>query len=295
MKTRGEGFYTTLLILITVIWGTGFIATQIALDAGYGPIAVLFLRFAVAAIVFGCVFHRAVRRISKSDIKGSLISGGLLFASFMLQTFGLKLSSPANNAFITAAYIAFVPLISWVLLKKRPAGRMFAAAGICLFGVCMLSYAPGEAISFSIGDLLSLGCAFLFAFHILALEKYSRTMEIEILSFMQFAVAAVLAGIAYVLTGGGLSVFELRPELLSIAYLSVFSTCIAFFVQTLAQKHMNASKASIILSMESLFAAVFSVTLGYDGLRSGLFLGGAAIMFSVVMTEPLFWKRIMKR
>lgn len=273
------------LLLVAMVWGSGFIATQMAIDSGMSAGLILLLRFTIAAVVLFVAFHRHLHCFSKQEIIYGSVTGLLLFLSFYSQTVGLRFTSTSNNAFLTGTNVVMVPFVAWALFKRRPASKVFVSAAICLFGMGVLTYSAGEGIVFNLGDYLTILCAFLFACHIAFLGLSAQKISTQKLIFLQMAVAAVLSVPAFVL-------FELNNFMMSslnglpaVIYLGIFSTCLAFFGQTLAQKHTSPAKTAVILSTESLFGSLFSVVLGYDSLTLNLFLGGIIIIVSILMLE----------
>lgn len=286
--------YTSLLLMVAVIWGTGFIATQIAIDANFTPAFILMVRFVLSALIMVAVFFRDLLQIHREDLIGGLICGVFLYAGFILQTLGLSYSSPSNNAFITATNIVLVPFFTWMLFKKRPKIKAFLASVFCFLGVWVLSMQPGRglAMHFGKGDLFTLGCAIVFAMHTTSIGFFvKKSHNTRAYNTVQIAVAAVLSVLYFLITDSNLSQFSPKVEHLAIIYLAVFSTCVAYFVQTTVQKHLSPSKTAVIIAMESVFASILSVLLGYDTLRFTLVFGGLLVLTSIWVIEIDFKKQ----
>ena len=148
-----------------------------------------------------------------------------------------------------------------------------------------------EAVATVKGPLLVLAGAFLFACHIASLEFTSQKVNAQKLTFIQMAVASVMAlGYAWVTNAATVTAEMLRTGALPVLYLGLFSTCICFFLQTWAQKHTSATKAAIFLSLEGVFGSLFSVILGLETMRWTLAVGGSLIFASVLLTEVRFGK-----
>ncbi len=285
------------LLVVTIIWGSGFIASQYALDAGVGPAAVMAGRFLVAAVLIGAVCHRRIRRAyKKGQWKAGAIVGLFLYAGFYVQTLGLANSTPANNAFITSSYVVMVPLLWWAVAKKRPHPIVFAACLVSLAGVAILSLDLSAGLRVGFGDALTLLSALLFAAQIVATGHFARDIDPVVLVFMQLAVAAVCGCATFALVDRDLS-FMARPgAVLAVAYLGAFSTCLCYFLQTVAQRHLSSTRTGILLATEALFGAVFSVLAGYDSASPRMLVGGLVMLVSVLLPSlRLFTQRRQPR
>ena len=285
-KKRVEVMGSLSLLLVAVIWGTGFIASQMALDANLSSAFIMFVRFAIAALIVGLVFHRDLKQqLKKEHWKGGFLIGTFLFFAFYVQTVALQYTTPSNNAFITAANVVMVPFLWWAVSRKKPGTKYILSSFLCLIGIGILSVNLSSGISFQIGDLLTLGCALLFACQIITTGVLAQKMDAKVVVFLQFAVATVLGFITFMLTDRNFGAFGSASGMAAVAYLGIFSTCLCYFLQTTAQQHVESAKAAIILATESLFGTVFSVILGYDKLTVNMVLGGLIILISILMTE----------
>ena len=282
-KKRAEVMGSLSLLVVAIIWGSGFIASQMALDAQMSSAFIMFVRFAIAALIVGIVFHKDLKKnMKKEHIKGGLLIGTFLFLAFYVQTVALQYTTPSNNAFITAANVVIVPFLWWAISKKKPGAKFIVSSFLCLLGIGILSINFSEGFAFKIGDLMTLGCAFLFACQIVTTGILALKMDAKVIVFLQFAVAAVWGFFAFLLTDGDFSSFLSSEGMGAVIYLGVFRT---YFLQTTAQQHVHSAKAAIILSTESLFGTIFSVLLGYDPLSPQMVVGGIIILISITMTE----------
>ncbi|MCI8443360.1 MAG: DMT family transporter [Provencibacterium sp.] len=287
------------LLLVAIIWGWGFMATRLAVDDGLSASFIMMGRFIIAAAVFGIAFGKQIRAaITLEMVRGGVLVGVFLFLGFMVQTLAMERTTPSNAAFLTATNVVMVPFLWWAAAHRRPPVKMVAACVVCLVGIGLLSFQPGEGLSLHGGDLLALLCAFFFACQIVLTGILAARMDAKVLVFLQFVTAAVLSAIAFFILDGSLSSFRPSMGLAAVGYLGVFSTCLCYLLQTLGQQHVPASKAALILCMESLFGSLFSVMMGYDRLTGSLVAGGLVIMGSVVLSEanlPLKRKKAEKQ
>ncbi len=281
-----------LLLSVAIIWGSGFIASQIALDADVSPELLMMVRFVVATIVIGIGSFKTLKKhIKKTDLKPSITVGIFLFLAFYIQIIALQYTTPANNAFLTATNVVMVPFLWWIFSKKAPPLHIFIASAICLLGMAILSFQFGQAISFAVGDLLTLLCALFFAFHIVVTGMVIKKTHPTVLVFLQFCTAAVLSIVVFLFTDRDFSPMMTLDGLGSLLYLGIFSTCVCYFLQTTAQKHVSSSKAAIILGTEALFGSLFSVLLGYDDLTTQMVIGGSIMMIALLLTEVRFKRK----
>lgn len=277
------------LLAVAVIWGWGFMATRLAVDAHLSAAFIMMGRFIIAAAVFGIAFGRHIRSaMTRQMVGGGILVGVFLFLGFMVQTVAMEHTSTSNAAFLTATNVVMVPFLWWVAVRRRPPVRIIAACVCCLAGIGLLSFSPGEGFSLHGGDLLALLCAFFFACQIVMTGFFAVRMDAKVLVFLQFLTAAILSTIAFFVLDGDLTSFAPSKGLLSVGYLGVFSTCLCYLLQTLGQQRVPASKAALILCMESLFGSLFSVMMGYDAVTPGLVLGGLMIMGAVILSEVDF-------
>lgn len=132
-KKRAEVMGSLSLLIVAIIWGSGFIASQMALDAQMSSAFIMFVRFAIAALIVGVVFHKDLKKnMKKEHIKGGLLIGTFLFLAFYVQTVALQYTTPSNNAFITAANVVIVPFLWWAISKKnRERSLSFPLSCVC--------------------------------------------------------------------------------------------------------------------------------------------------------------------
>ena len=139
-KKRAEVMGSLSLLVVAIIWGSGFIASQMALDAQMSSAFIMFVRFAIAALIVGIVFHKDLKKnMKKEHIKGGLLIGTFLFLAFYVQTVALQYTTPSNNAFITAANVVIVPFLWWAISKKKPGAKFIVSSFLCLLGIGIFS------------------------------------------------------------------------------------------------------------------------------------------------------------
>ncbi|NLV88440.1 MAG: DMT family transporter [Tissierellia bacterium] len=281
MELKKSTIADLALLLVAIIWGSGFIVTKNALD-NIGPFYLLFFRFIVASTVLGAIVFKKLKNATKEDIKAGLIIGLFLFAGFATQTVGLQYTEAGKQAFITATNVVMVPFIYWGISKKRPDKFEVFAAFLCLVGIGILSL--NRDFTMNLGDSLTLLCAVLFACHISSTGYFAKELDPYVISVVQMATAAVLS-LIFALIFEGTNFSLEKNTVLPILYLAMFSTMAAFLIQTVAQKYTSSTHTAIILSLEAVFGSTFAIIFLKEALTIKFFIGCMAILISVITAE----------
>ncbi len=271
-----------MLVIVTIIWGGGFIATSAALD-DLAPFTILMIRFLGAAILPIILSWKALRNLSATAIKRGLFCGVLLFLAFAFQTFGLMYTTPSKNAFLTATNVILVPYLLWLILKRKPTKKEMLASTLCVIGIALLTLRV-DVIQLNIGDLLSFICAIFFAGHMIALEKSAPQANVFAMTALQMISAGVLSAV-FALTIEGVPKAIPQTASVALGYSIICSTMLAYLLQTWAQKYTSANHASMILSMEALWASFFSYCFFQETMSATMLIGAAFIFLSVIYIE----------
>jgi drug/metabolite transporter (DMT)-like permease len=269
------------LSITAIIWGSGFVASAIALEY-FTPYQTLAGRFLIGVILLSLVFHKKLKCISKNTIKKGAIIGVFLYLAFALQTVGLQFTTPSKNAFLTAVNVVIVPFIAFFLYKRKMDKFELIGVVLAITGVGVLSLKLSTEIN--LGDLLSLCCAFAFAFHIFYTAKFVKDEDPVLLTIIQMITASILGFIVVFFRGE--TSFSLEMEAISsLIYLGVFSTTIAFLLQTVAQKYTTETKAAIILSTEAFWGMVFSIIILHEVITYKMMVGAILILCAIIISE----------
>ncbi len=275
------------LAIVALVWGTTFVVVKQAL-VDVSITAFLALRFSLATVcllaIFWPVFARSDRRTVWRGLRGGAIAGVLLWLGYMLQTFGLKYTTAGKSGFLTGFYIALVPLISAAIYKRPPQKRELGGIVAATAGMIVLTL-PSAAESFSVnrGDLLTVGCAVAFAFHLLVLAYYSKRELVQAVATGQIACTALLSVLA----------FPFEPPrvtwnvnvVFAVVLTAVFATALAFALQTWGQKHTTATRTALIFALEPVFALLTAVLLGSEPLTWQAIGGGLLILAGILVVE----------
>lgn len=269
------------LIVTAIIWGSGFVGSAVALDH-YTPYQILAGRFLIGVLLLSIVFYRKLFQLTKRTLIQGIILGSILYIAFVLQTVGLQFTTPSKNAFLTAVNVVIVPFVGFIFYKRRLDVFELTGAVLAVIGIALLSLQLSGEVN--IGDILTLLCAFAFAFHIFYTARFVEGEDAVLLTLVQMGTAA-LVGIS-VMMGRGETNFSFEPDaLMPLIYLGVFSTTIAYLLQTMAQKFITETKAAIILSTEALWGTVFSIILLGELLTVRMSIGAMLILLAVMIAE----------
>ena len=275
-----------MLFAAALIWGTSFFIMKNALDV-MPVFFLLAIRFTAGAVLLALVCGKRWKKFTPDYLWRGAVIGGFLFLAYSVQTFGLSLTTPSKNAFLTAVYCVIVPFLTWAVVKAKPDRYNIAAALLCVAGVGLVSL--NDQLSINAGDLLTLLCAVFYASHIVAVEKVSPGKDITLLTVFQFAFAALYAWICGACTETFPAQALTDPAVfLPLAYLCVMATTVALLFQNVGQIWSDPASASVILSLESVFGVLFSVLFYGDPVTGRLLAGFALIFVAVVCSETKF-------
>lgn len=276
-KYKGE-----LLMLITAImWGSGFVGMAMGLEH-WTVLQLMALRFTFAAILLALIFHKKLKMISKSVFwKGSIL-GAILFTAFALQTLGLEYTTPSKNAFLTAINVIVVPIIAYVIYKRRFDRFEITAALIAIIGIGFLSLQ--DSFTINVGDMLSILCAIAFAFDIFYTNVFVKKEDALALTIVQFFAASILSWIG-VVGLGEVPTSASTEGILTVVYLAVFCTLVAYVCQNIGMQYADPTKSALILSTESIFGTLCSVLILNEILTGRMIFGCFLIFLAIVIAE----------
>jgi len=287
----------TLILIAALIWGTTFVAQQVGMK-DVGPLTYTGIRFLIGALFIAPLALREYLRLSvlgislgRSDLFAWTGLGVLLFIGAATQQIGIPNTTVTNAGFLTALYVPLVPLLAWIIHGQRPHIAVWPGAACSMLGTYLLS---GRSLdSFTAGDFWVLGSTVFWASHVLWVGRVAAGKNTPILiAFWQFLVCGVLS-MAMALPSEPISASGLVAGLPSILYGGLLSVGVGFTLQVVAQRHTRAADAAILMSSETLFAAIAGAL--YLGERLGpLQILGCAIMLASVLAvqlAPLWFNR----
>lgn len=292
---RDASFRADGLCLVTaLIWGLAFVAQRMGMDY-MGPLAFNGVRFALGAAALAPLAVRSLRYPPAAPFLaggrdgfpwlGGLIAGSVLFAGATLQQVGLKYTTAGKAGFITGLYVVFVPLFG-LFLGQRPALGDVVGAVAAVVGLYFLSVT--EAFTLAPGDGLEVLGAVFWAGHVVVIGWLSPRTRALPLAVIQYAVCAVLS-LAAALAFEELTWVGIRGAAVPILYGGLLSVGLAYTLQVVAQRDANPTHAAILLSFESVFAALGGAVL-LDERLGARGLMGCVLMFAGVLASQLWPK-----
>ena len=284
---RNKPFLVILLLTVAAIWGSGFVVMKDTLQR-LDVNSFLTWRFLIATLVMIALKPSALKKIDRPFALKGGIAGAILGIGYILQSFGLTMTTVAKTGFITGLYAVFTPLIAAFILKKHVTRFQWFCVALALAGLALLSFnGVGLGHHELLGESLVLVSALVFAVHIIALSEWSSSLDTYTLTILQMAMVTVVCFIASMKSG-----FHMPPDAgvwRALIYTGIFASAFAFIVQTWTQSFMPATTIGIILTMEYIFAAFFGIIVLHEKVTIRLILGGSlviAAMLAIVKAEP---------
>lgn len=297
---RKELESNAMLLLTAFIWGLAFVAQSVAMDyirpftfngirsilggAVLLPVIAIMKRFSTGKKELHAIESRKIEKhfFSSMEFIGGVCCGAVLFVASNLQQFGVMYSTAGKAGFITALYILIVPIIG-LFLGKKVVVRIWLCIAIALVGIFLLCVT--EQLTIQVGDILLILCAFCFSIHILVIDYFSPKANGTIMSCIQFFVCGILSLLF-------MAIFEqpvMSDVLMAwkpILYAGIMSCGVAYTLQILGQKNTNPTIASLLMSMESVFAYLGSwIILGQImSPREGV---GSVLVFGAIILAQL--------
>jgi drug/metabolite transporter (DMT)-like permease len=180
------------LLGITAIWGAGFLVVHLAVQHS-GPWFFVGLRFLTAALLGAGIFRRSLRSVSGLDLLAGVSIGVTLYLGYGFQTVGLQIITPSASAFITALYVPLVPLLQWLILRKRPGVTTLAGVVVAFVGLVLLGNPFAAAVGFGQGEATTLIGTLAIAAEILLIGLFAGRVNLGAVTVFQLAVAGLLA------------------------------------------------------------------------------------------------------
>lgn len=295
-----------ILLFVTLLWGSTFVATKYMLNAHVPPILYVTLRYVFGGLTLLLVLPHAEKKhqpphglFSHIGSK-ALVLGCLQALGIVLQAVGQKYTTVPKSSFLTSFSVPLTPLLAWLLLRDRPQRWQLIAVGLGALGMLLLSY-PSEALSFNLGDGLTLGSAVVYGITTVQTVRWARPAFALRLAVAQTVVAAGFLLVFWVLvrwSGWGflakLHADEHQPWILSWpillvwAYMSLVCIAVTFPLQNWAMARIQANQAAVIFAVEPVFATVLALIFlnakeEWPGMHG--VVGAALIMAAVFVSE----------
>ena len=292
IKSRKQLIGNIILIFVAFIWGTAFAVQRIGMEH-IEPITFTAARMSLAAVVVGAVsmlqkkksFSDENEKIDyrKNTLLGGLLCGAFLVSASIFQQVGIVYTTAGKAGFITALYILLVPILSFLIFKKK--NTLLVWAGVIIGVIGMYLLCMKESLRLSYGDALICVCAILFSGHILCCDHYAKRGNPIRISSIQFTVTAVVSWIiAFIVEAPSMD--KIISAAVPILYCGLISAGLGYTLQMIAQRLTEPTIASMLMSLESVFAVLGGAVLLNErmSLRE---IAGCIIMFIAIILVQL--------
>lgn len=291
-----------ILFVCSIIWGSAFIAQSMAAGK-IGAWMYNGCRFLVGGIVLIPLIvvqkikkNKNLENIEKEEkepfwyllMAGSIIGLLLALASFLQQK-GIETIPAGKAGFITGFYLVLVPIFSFIFFKQRLKIHVYIAALLGLLGLYLLSVSDGFS-SIAVGDIYVIGCAFVFTLQILGVDYFVKKVDPIKLSCVQMFFCGSFSLILSLITEKN-TWNDIVNCLGPILYAGIMSCGIAYTLQIVGQKMVNATIASLIMSLESTFSVIFGFLILQEYL-SGREIWGCIVMFLAICISQIDFKQV---
>lgn len=280
-----------ILLMAATVWGVAFVAQSVGMDY-VEPYTFIAVRNVVAlAVLVPCAvfMRRGTQKVyHQKESKKALVIGGVccglcLFTASTLQQFGVKYTTVGKAGFITAMYLVLVPVFG-IFLKKKTGLKVWIAVGLACMGLYLLCITKGD-FRLQKGDLYMLGCAAVFAVHILVVDHFSPLVDGVQLSCVQTLTNAILGTIMMLLLEQP-HFSDILAAWLPILYAGALSSGVGYTFQIIGQKGMNPTAACLILSLESVISVLAGWLLLHQVLTARE-VAGCALAFAAIILVQL--------
>lgn len=279
---------TLQLSMAAFIWGLAFVAQSVGMEH-VGPWTFICIRYILGALIllpliraeYKLTNRKETAPDKKAALKGGIICGIFLVSASYFQQYGIMETSVGKAGFITTLYIIIVPFLS-VFLHRRIGINEWISAVIALVGFYIMSISGYSAINR--GDIMLLICAFLFSMQILSIDRYVSGVDPVVLSCIEFAVSAIV-GAAGMVFFEKPSIYDIKMAAIPLLYTGICSTAIAYTLQVMGQRNLKPTIASLLMSLESVFAALGGYVILHQTLSMREIIGCILVFTGVILAQ----------
>jgi len=272
-----------LILLSALLWGGEYVIVKDMVE-NLPPNWINAVRFIVAAVLLPLIFPRKILHLNRAEVKAGLLLGIFLFGGFTLQTIGIQYTSASKSGFITSTYVVMVPFAYWILRHRSPGVKAFISALVCMAGIGLISL-DGD-VGINKGDWFTLLAAVSFTGSILGFDYYSKKYDPINLTFVEMLAGGLMSLIPALVFEQVPVVAQFRgPEVLQMLYLILFGSLVCHVASNVAMKWAESSHASILWSLESVFALLFAVIFLHEQLTVLIAAGFILILSAVILSE----------
>jgi drug/metabolite transporter (DMT)-like permease len=267
------------LILATALWGSSFAVTQVVVTQ-MDLISGMFFRALIAVSVLVALKPTSITKLSKVELKNSIIIGVFLGSGYLLQSWGLQYTTATASGFIAGMFVVFTPLVAAIFFREKIANFTWIAIAVSLSGLALLTL---RGVGFGFGESITLVTAIMWSLQITFLSRWGKS---EIAWAMTTIQMMVVTGMSFLLANLFGS-FEIPPTELwdELIYLGAGAGALALLLQTWGQSQVSAVRSALIFTLEPVWGAFFSVLIVSDVLTLPIILGGGLIISAMLISE----------
>ncbi len=270
-----------LLLSIVALWGLSFSLMKPLLDQ-MGFFNLMAYRFMIGgAVVTILLLLTRTQNFAKGIWKAGFQSGTFLFLAFVGHTAGLKYTTVPKNAFLVGSTVAFVPLILWWIYRDQPSRQTILQTVLAILGLGMITLAGGLATA-NIGDVVTLIGTVFMAFYTIGVALYMRRFHALTFTAIQLSTVGILSFLFMLVFETPVYTFT-RSGWISIAFLSVGLTGVAYFLTNHIQRQVPATRVTLVYTLEPFFATLFGWLFLAEAIGLHLVMGGLMIALSMVL------------
>lgn len=269
------------LVVVTMVWGTTFLIVHNVLAVS-GPLFFVGARFATAALAMALLALPVLRGLTRRELAAGIAIGVCIVTGYALQTYGLRTISSSKSAFITALYVPMVPLLQWLVLRRRPRLMSWIGIAFAFTGLVLLAGPDDASFGLGKGEMLTAISTIGIAAEIILISLFAGKVDVRRVTVVQLAVTALIAFALMPAMGEAVPGFSWRL-LLSAGGLGIASAVIQLTMNW-AQKSVSPTRATMIYAGEPVWAGIVG-RIGGDRLPPLAILGGALIVIGVIVSE----------
>lgn len=278
------------LIIMTMIWGGTFVVVHHALNYS-SPMFFVGCRFAAATIAVGLLSYKYLRGIHLKEIIAGALIGSMIAGGYGSQTVGMQTISSSESAFLTALYVPLVPILIWLIFRKRPHVMTWLGVLLAFIGLIFLTGNGFNQINLNTGQIVTLLGSFAIAMEIILIGYFAGKVNIQRVTVIQLAFASVLSFASMPFVGEH-HIPAFSWELLILAVGLGLTSSILQLTMNWAQRSVDPSQVAVIYAGEPVWAALFGRIAG-ERLPLVALFGGLLVVLGVIVSEwrPRFLNR----
>lgn len=238
------------------------------------------VRYTITALIMGAIFYPMLRKTDRDTWKHGMIIGLVFGIGQVFQTVGISMTPASTAGFITGMYIIVIPILMLAMYGIIPNKYVLISSVLAVSGMGILSL---EDWHLGGGEIIVLISAAFFALHMVLLGRWSTertSFQLTIIQIFGLALVSLIVAVP-----GGVQFPPTPHDWLTLAYLIVFASVLALFIQTWAQAKVSPTRTGVVMATEPVFAALFAIQFGGESLTVRMLLGGALIIVAMIISE----------